>query len=112
MAFGINRNILSEWKEQVTAGEIAFLTHFWLDERFPHCTSVTKVACRDLDRLATWGEQYGLKKEWIHIREGYPHYDLFGEWQRDILASEGKMDQLDQLGKKKSSPHQLREKKK
>lgn len=34
MAFGINKSELREWKEQVNKGEIAILTHFWLDNRF------------------------------------------------------------------------------
>lgn len=35
MAFGINREELTRWKKAVSAGEIAFLTHYWLDPRFP-----------------------------------------------------------------------------
>lgn len=33
MAFGIDRQELSRWKEAVERGEIAYLTHFWLDPR-------------------------------------------------------------------------------
>ncbi|WP_409293717.1 hypothetical protein V1498_11325 [Peribacillus sp. SCS-26] len=90
MAFGIKRRDLEEWKRKIDTGEIAFLTHYWLDERFPDCFTVTKAGCSDIDKLAAWGEQYGLKKEWIHIRkEGYPHFDLLGDRQRRILEAEG-----------------------
>ncbi|MCY8098432.1 hypothetical protein MOB81_20475, partial [Bacillus atrophaeus] len=33
MAFGIHRGELNRWKEAVKSGEIAFLTHYWLDDR-------------------------------------------------------------------------------
>ncbi|ARK30827.1 hypothetical protein [Halalkalibacter krulwichiae] len=98
MAFGINKAILKQWKQHAEQGEIAFLTHFWLDDRFPGCTTVTKVASSDLDKLIKWGKQYGLKPEWIHKREGYPHFDLLGERQKDILKKEGKLEQLLNLG--------------
>ncbi|MFC0471839.1 hypothetical protein ACFFHM_15375 [Halalkalibacter kiskunsagensis] len=100
MAFGITREELNEWRQQAQKGEIAFLTHFWLDERFPECTSVTKVACVDIQKLKKWGEQYGLKSEWIHYRQKYPHFDLFGERQRYILIQEKKENQLNKLGHK------------
>lgn len=99
MAFGINRAQLNEWKQAVANGEIAFLTHYWLDERFPDCTTVTKVACADLDKLIEWGETYGLKKEWIDMHEQFPHFDLFGVWQKNILTQEKKLDQLNRLQK-------------
>lgn len=90
MAFGIKRRELIEWKQKIDRGEIAFLTHYWLDDRFPENKTVTKVGCRDLDQLATWGQKYGLKKEWIHIRpNGYSHFDLIGEKQVIILRLEG-----------------------
>lgn len=89
MAFGIKREDLKAWKKKIDEGEIAFLTHYWVDERFPDCHSVTKVGCNDLNKLSEWGSQYGLKKEWIHIRkDGYSHYDLIGEWQERILKAE------------------------
>ncbi|WP_227936074.1 hypothetical protein [Alkalihalobacillus deserti] len=97
MAFGINRSMLKEWKAAANQGEIAFLTHYWLDDRFPDCTTVTKVACSDRDKLVRWGNQYGLRAEWIHERDGYPHFDLLGEWQEKILRSEGKIKQLTNL---------------
>ncbi len=98
MAFGITKRQLHEWKQQARAGEIALLTHFWIDERFPDCKTVTKVACADLKKLIEWGRQYGLKEEWIHQRSEYPHFDLLGERQRFILEKEGKEDQLIRLG--------------
>jgi hypothetical protein len=98
MAFGINRSVLKEWKELAEQGEIAFLTHYWLDDRFPGCTTVTKVACSDVEKLVKWGKQYGLREEWIHHRNGYPHFDLLGERQEIILRQEGKLKQLVNLG--------------
>jgi hypothetical protein len=95
MAFGITRRQLNNWKRKIDQGEIAFITHYWADDRFPEVKTVTKVGCRDIERLARWGAQYGLKKEWIHIRaDGYSHYDLLGDKQRAILQKEGKLDQL------------------
>lgn len=90
MAFGIKKQDLLEWKRKIDDGEIAFLTHYWIDERFPNCTTVTKVGCQDLNQLAEWGKKYGLKKEWIHHRkDGYSHFDLLGEKQKEILRKEG-----------------------
>lgn len=94
MAFGISRKELQLWKETAKSGDIALLTHYWLDERFPHCTTVTKAACSNLDVLVKWGEQYGLKKEWIHQRSYYPHFDLLGEKQVMILEEEGEFEQI------------------
>jgi len=88
MAFGLERAELRTWKKKVRHGEIAFLTHYWLDDRFPTCDTVTKVGCVDLDKLETWGKQYGLKKQWIHKRNKYPHFDLFGDIQKKILIEE------------------------
>ena len=88
MAFGIKRVDVINWKRQIDQGKIAFLTHYWLDDRFPGCKTVTKVGCKDMDRLAEWGEKYGLRKEWIHHRkDGYSHFDLLGDRQRDILKA-------------------------
>lgn len=88
MAFGVKREELNEWKHHVLQGEIAFLTHFWLDDRYPDAKTVTKVGSCDLGRLADWGEKYGLKKEWIHHRTKYPHFDLIGEKQLFVLKKE------------------------
>lgn len=95
MAFGIKRGDVLEWKQQIDQGKIAFLTHYWLDDRFPSCKTVTKVGCKDLDHLAEWGSKYGLKKEWIHHRkDGYSHFDLLGDRQRAILEAEGISERL------------------
>ncbi|TCT17610.1 hypothetical protein EDD68_12728 [Melghiribacillus thermohalophilus] len=94
MAFGIKRDELTEWKRKAQQGEIAFLTHYWLDERFPDCNTVTKVGCCDIQKLESWGMKYGLRPEWIHRDDTYPHFDLFGKFQRDILIQEGKTEQL------------------
>jgi len=86
LAFGIKRDELKEWKLKVKGGEIAFLTHFWIDERFPGCSTVTKVGCNDVRKLTEWGRQYGLKPEWIDDRKpDFPHFDLIGEKQAEIL---------------------------
>ncbi|RLQ96163.1 hypothetical protein [Falsibacillus albus] len=96
MAFGISKESLTQWKREIDQGKISFLTHYWLDDRFPQCKTVTKVGCSDLNRLAAWGKQYGLKKEWIHHRkDGYSHFDLLGERQIEILANEGLSSQLE-----------------
>lgn len=101
MAFGISRKELNDWKETISKGEIAFLTHYWLDERFPGCTTVTKVGCNDLDKLEEWGRKYGLLPEWIDRRKPqYPHFDLFGEKQESILRMEGVMNHLKSHTKK------------
>ena len=95
MAFGIKRKDVEEWKRKIDAGEIAFLTHYWLDDRFPDCKTVTKVGCNDLTLLAEWGKQYGLKEEWIdHRKDGYSHFDLLGEKQVQILQAEGITNKL------------------
>lgn len=94
MAFGIKREELQQWKAAVQSGEIAFLTHYWLDERFPNARTVTKAGCRDIEKLAEWGKKYGLKREWMDLRNDYPHFDLFGQHEREILLAEGKKQQL------------------
>lgn len=98
MAFGIKRQELIAWKQAVGNGEIAFLTHYWIDERFPGSKTVTKVGCADLDKLVEWGMQYGLKKEWIDMRDDFPHFDLFGKYEYDILLNEGLEEQLERFG--------------
>ncbi|WP_338452345.1 hypothetical protein R4Z09_10935 [Niallia oryzisoli] len=95
MAFGIKRHELLEWKRNVDRGEIAFLTHYWLDSRFPGCKTVTKVGCKDIEKLINWGKQYGLKAEWIDRRKNrYPHFDLLGQKQKEILEKEGLTEHL------------------
>ncbi len=94
LAFGIKRKHVEEWKRKIDNGEIAFLTHYWYDERFPDMKTVTKVGCKDLKKLAEWGKQYGLKEEWIHHRkDGYSHFDLIGKTEKYILKAEGLFDQ-------------------
>lgn len=97
MAFGIKRSELADWKKNVREGRIDILTHYWLDERFPGSTSVTKVGCCDMEKLAAWGSQYGLRKEWIHKDPRHPHYDLFGEYQLKVLQQEGRWDQIEKF---------------
>lgn len=101
MAFGINRQQLRDWKREVEQGNIAFLTHYWLDDRFPHVNTVTKVGCSDIEKLVRWGEQYGLRREWMHARDRYPHFDLLGECQVEILQKEQQVNQLNRLKKGK-----------
>lgn len=97
MAFGINRRELNIWKRQVSENEIAFLTHYWIDSRFPGCDTVTKVGCKDLDKLIEWGQAHGLKKEWIDYRTDYPHFDLVGERQLRILKEENVWEQIERF---------------
>lgn len=97
MAFGLKRTELNEWKRRVVNGEIAFLTHYWQDERFPGCVTVTKVGCNDLNILIEWGRRYQLKEEWIDHHRLYPHFDLFGKIQKDILLREGLTDHVNKF---------------
>lgn len=94
MAFGIKRSQLTKWKSDVEAGQISFITHFWFDSRFPDKKSVTKVGCSNLQKLILWGSKYGLKAEWIHERDTYPHFDLIGDKQRTIMEQEGRFEEL------------------
>ena len=94
MAFGITRDELNEWKRQVKNEQIAFLTHYWVDKRFPGCKTVTKVGCSNISTLIEWGKKYGLKEQWIDLKEGYPHFDLFGKYEYDIMEEEGLLSQL------------------
>jgi len=88
MAFGISRSELNEWKSNVSAGKIAFLTHYWLEPRFPGIRTVTKVGCADLDKLEAWCRQHGLNPAYIHRRDEYPHFDLIGAKQKEVLLAE------------------------
>jgi hypothetical protein len=102
MAFGITKMDLLIWKEDIQRGKIAFLTHFWYDERFPHYHSVTKVGCNDREKLLKWADQYGIKKEWIDEREkGFSHFDLMGPIQYEILLKEGLFDHIKNFRLKK-----------
>jgi len=97
MAFGVKREELKQWKHNVKSGNIAFLTHYWLDDRFPDCDTVTKVGCSNINKLIKWGKQYGLQEQWIHRDERYPHFDLFGKHQKEVLQHEGIWDQLNRF---------------
>ncbi|MBS4207414.1 hypothetical protein [Bacillus sp. FJAT-50079] len=95
MAFGITRKEIIIWKQAIDEGHFAFITHYWLDDRFPNMNTVTKVGCKDLDKLARWGQGHGLRKEWIHHRvDGYSHYDLLGSKQTEIFRLLGEKKQL------------------
>lgn len=90
MAFGLKKKDIQKWKTKIDQGEIAFLTHYWIDDRFPGHKTVTKVGCNDMQRLIDWGKKHGLQPEWIHSRkDGYSHFDLIGEHQIKILQEEG-----------------------
>ncbi|MHA6483689.1 hypothetical protein ACX1C1_17515 [Paenibacillus sp. strain BS8-2] len=97
MAFGITRHEMNEWKAAVARGEIAFITHYWLDPRFPWMTTVTKVGCADLDKLSRWCEVNGLHPQYIHARDQYPHFDLIGPKQVEILKREQLFQQLERF---------------
>jgi hypothetical protein len=97
MAFGITREELSQWKDAVTRGEIAFLTHFWIEPRFPGIRSVTKVGCSDIERLSQWCLTHGLDPKYIHRRPPFPHFDLIGPKQKEILQKERMWDQLERF---------------
>lgn len=88
MAFGIKRQDLIKWKQEVQSGHVALITHFWYDERFPEYKTVTKAGCADVETLIAWGMKHGLKPEWIHDRDPFPHFDLIGDWETMILESE------------------------
>jgi hypothetical protein len=94
MAFGITREELEKWKEAVSRGELAFLTHYWIDPRFPNITTVTKVGCRNLERLTEWCIANGLNPAYIHDRPPFPHFDLIGPKQKEILKKENLWDHL------------------
>ncbi|NEW06680.1 hypothetical protein GK047_11710 [Paenibacillus sp. SYP-B3998] len=98
MAFGIRREELRTWKEAVTRGDIAFLTHYWLDDRFEGIRTVTKVGCSDMDRLSDWCIANGLNLLYIHHRLPYPHFDLIGSKQKEILQREQLWDQIERFG--------------
>ncbi|MBB3151172.1 hypothetical protein FHS16_001215 [Paenibacillus endophyticus] len=98
MAFGIKRSEIETWKAAVSRGEVAFLTHYWLDPRFPGMKTVTKVGCSDLEKLASWCRANGLNPKYIHAREQYPHFDLMGAKQLEILRSANQREQLERFG--------------
>ncbi|MBP3039961.1 hypothetical protein J9303_10725 [Bacillaceae bacterium Marseille-Q3522] len=97
MAFGIKKADIEEWKEKVSKGDLAFLTHYWLDARFPGCKTVTKAGCKDMKKLIAWGNENGLKQEWIHHHKDYPHFDLFGNHQLFILQKYQQYEQIERF---------------
>ncbi|AZK46130.1 hypothetical protein [Paenibacillus lentus] len=97
MAFGITREELNSWKRRVSQGEIAYLTHYWLDPRFPGITTVTKVGCNDLNKLSDWCISNALNPNYIHRRDAYPHFDLIGTKQIEILTREGLHEQINRF---------------
>lgn len=99
MAFGIKRSELEKWKERVRNGEIAFLTHYWIDERFPNSKTVTKVGCANIERLIAWGKKYNIPAKYIDRRSDYPHFDLLGDRQYEILKKENMLHQLERFQK-------------
>lgn len=98
VAFGITKEELQRWKEAVSSGEIAFLTHYWFDPRFPNSKTVTKVGCKNLERLTAWCVSHGLNPAYIHHRPPFPHYDLFGPKQKEILQKENLWEHLTRFG--------------
>ncbi|MBD2872953.1 hypothetical protein [Paenibacillus arenilitoris] len=98
MAFGIKRAEMERWKQAVARGEMAFLTHYWADPRFPGMRTVTKAGCADLDKLSAWCVAHGLNPRYIHIRSDYPHFDLLGDKQREVLLEANQIEQLERFG--------------
>ncbi|MBM7568654.1 hypothetical protein [Paenibacillus sacheonensis] len=97
MAFGVKREELERWKAKAGRGEIAFMTHYWLEPRFVGIKTVTKVGCDDLEKLAAWCRANGLDPKHIHRRQPFPHYDLIGDKQVEILRREGLREQLERF---------------
>ncbi|AZN43576.1 hypothetical protein [Paenibacillus albus] len=94
MAFGIKREELNVWKKRVASGDIAFITHYWHEPRWDGITTVTKVGCSDIAKLEAWCRSQGLDPAYIHRRQPFPHYDLIGRKQLEILRREGYEDQI------------------
>jgi hypothetical protein len=97
VAFGITRAELNTWKEAVTRGETAYLTHYWFDPRFPDYRTVTKVGNANLERLTHWCNQNGLNPRYIHNRPPFPHFDLMGHRQVEILLRENMQQHLERF---------------
>ncbi|EUJ17253.1 hypothetical protein MAQA_13825 [Listeria aquatica FSL S10-1188] len=98
MAFGVQREELIAFKKKAEQGEVALLTHYWLDDRFPNSKTVTKAASADIEALKRWGRKYHLPENYIDYgHKDLPHYDLFGDIQLKILEEEGKWDQIDRF---------------
>ncbi|NOU96468.1 hypothetical protein GC093_25095 [Paenibacillus sp. LMG 31456] len=108
MAFGITRKELQQWKDAVTREELAFITHYWIDPRFPGIKTVTKVGCSHLDILSEWCIANGLNPAYIHQRPPYPHFDLMGLKQIEILQKEQLWSHLERFGLTVTAPHSER----
>jgi len=100
MAFGISKQELQQWKLKVQQGDIAFLTHYWYDKRFPQYNTVTKVGCSDIQRLQDWCVSNGLNPDYIHYRLPYPHFDLIGPKQTELLHKYKLEDHISRFGLK------------
>lgn len=98
MAFGLKRGELDAWKRAVARGEIAFITHYWHEPRFPGIRTVTKVGCRDIGKLIRWCEDRGLDPGYIHFRGDFPHFDLIGPRQLEILRKEQLWEHIRRFG--------------
>jgi hypothetical protein len=94
VAFGIKRAELNAWKEAVARGETAYLTHYWYDPRFPEYRTVTKVGNSDLGKLFEWCIRHGLNPRYIHNRPPFPHFDLIGPKQTEILLMADLMEHV------------------
>jgi hypothetical protein len=97
VAFGIDRAELNAWKASVSQGRTAFLTHYWYDPRFPQFRTVTKVGNADYDRLRQWCVERGLNPAYIHNRSPFPHFDLMGPKQKEILIRENLLHHLERF---------------
>ncbi|GAC43630.1 hypothetical protein PPOP_3029 [Paenibacillus popilliae ATCC 14706] len=53
--------------------------------------------CADMARLSVWCVEHGLNPRYIHARRPFPHYDLIGPRQREILRQEQQWDQLERF---------------
>ena len=97
IAFGITKAELNRWKQTVLKGEIAFLTHYWYDQRFPNCKTVTKVGCSNIEKLQAWCIEHKLDPKYIHYKEKYPHFDLLGPYQLVVLENLGLHDHIERF---------------
>jgi len=85
------------WKAAVEQGELAYLTHYWHDERFPNYKTVTKVGCSDLSKLTAWCKQFHLDPKYIHYRDRYPHFDLLGPYQYEVQKQLGLYNHIERF---------------
>jgi hypothetical protein len=100
LAFGIKRDELNAWKEAVTREETSYLTHYWFDPRFPDYRTVTKVGNANLEKLTQWCIQNGVNPRYIHNRPPFPHFDLIGPKQIEILLQANLQNHIDRFNLK------------